>query len=75
MLPEYLWDSLSPYTRVTTAVLPFVGAIILRLLLGKSRASGWLVTLATAWFAANVLMAPFSANMQHEIRELGRMIE
>ena len=70
-MPENLLDDLSPHARVATAVLPFVVAMVFRLLLGRTRVAGWLITLATVWFAVNVLMAPFSAPMRQDIRRMG----
>jgi len=71
---EDLLDGLSPAARVATAVLPFVLAIMLRLTSGKSKTADWLITLATVWFATNVLMAPYSAGMRQGIRNLGRLL-
>ena len=63
-------DQLSPHMRVATAVLPFAVAIAMRLLLGGNALTRWLVTLSTMWFAANILMAPYSAGMRQDIRNL-----
>ena len=71
---EDLLDGLSPTARVATAVFPFAVAIILRLSSGKSKTADWLITLATVWFATNVLMAPYSAEMRQGIRQLGRLL-
>ena len=69
-----LWGSLfrdfSPYARVTTAVAPFVGAVILRLIFGKNRFTQILLSLATLWFCANILMAPYSEQMQEDLHKL-----
>lgn len=71
MGPGYLiLDDLSPHARVATAVLPFVTALFLRLIMGKTRTTSWLITLSTVWFAVNVLMAPYSAGMRQDIRDL-----
>jgi hypothetical protein len=70
MLPGTILDDLSPYLRVTTAVAPFLMAIGLRLLLGGNALTRWLMTLSVAWFAANILMAPYSARMRQDIQGL-----
>ena len=69
MIPSIL-EALSPHARVATAVMPFLVAIGLRLILGKSRVMGVLLSAATVWFAINVLMAPYSAGMQRDIVNL-----
>jgi hypothetical protein len=61
---------LGPYARIGTAVAPFVVAILLRLLFGKNRLTGFLIYLATMWFMANVLTAPYSLRMQQELRQI-----
>ncbi len=66
-------ESLSPHARVATAVLPFVLAIIIRIVLGKNKLTRTLISLATMWFAINVLMAPYSARMREDIQELQYM--
>jgi hypothetical protein len=73
-MPENLLEDLSPTARVITAVFPFIVAIMLRLLMGRSRTAGWLITLGTVWFAVNILMAPLSAPVRHDIRSLGRYL-
>jgi len=74
MLPGDLIDSLSPHARVATAVLPFVAAIVLRLVLGNNAFTRWLVSLSVMWFAANVLMAPYSAGMREDLRNLRTLL-
>ncbi len=74
MLPGNLLDDLSPHARVATAVLPFVLAMLVRLLFGKTKTASWLITLTTVWFAAVVLMAPYSLGMRQDIRDLGRLL-
>jgi hypothetical protein len=68
-----LFENLSPHTRVATAIAPFVIAMLLRVLLGKNRLTRMLVSLGTMWFAANVLMAPYSARMRQDIVDLQYM--
>jgi len=65
-----LLDDLSPHARVATAVLPFAIAMFLRLVCGKSKTTSWLITLTTVWFAVNVMMAPYSAHMRQDVRDL-----
>ena len=69
-----IFDDLSPHLRVATAVTPFAVAIILRLLLGANQLTRWVITLSTVWFAANVLMAPYSAPMRQDIEGLRRLL-
>jgi hypothetical protein len=63
-------DQLSPYMRVATAIAPFVITLLMRVLLGGNALTRWMITLSTFWFAANVLMAPYSAGMRQDIRNL-----
>ena len=67
MLPTSVFEDLSPYARVVTAVLPFVAAIVLRLILGKNQVTRVLLSVSTTWFAINVLMAPLSEEMRRDI--------
>lgn len=69
--PLSFLDDLTPHTRVATALMPFLMAIIMRLFLGKNKLTRILLSLATTWFAINVLLAPYSGRMQVEIRTLG----
>ena len=66
-----LVDAISPHARVATALIPFLGALVLRLILGKNRLTRAVLSLATMWFAINVLMAPYSLDMRREILSLG----
>jgi hypothetical protein len=61
---------LSPYARVSTAIVPFVAAIVLRLMFGKNRVTRMLLSLSTTWFAINVLMAPYSTGMREDLSNL-----
>jgi hypothetical protein len=74
MFPGNLLDHLSPHARVATAAAPFVLAMLLRLIFGPSRYIGWFITLTTVWFAVNVLIAPYSAKMRQDIRDLGSLV-
>ena len=49
---------------------PFVAAMAFRMLVGANRVTRWLITLSTVWFAANVLMAPYSTGVRQDIRQL-----
>ncbi|MGA9623782.1 MAG: hypothetical protein WBQ65_04875 [Bryobacteraceae bacterium] len=62
-----IFEDLSPYARVATAVLPFAAAILLRIVFGKNWVTGALLSVGTTWFAINVLMAPFSEGMRRDI--------
>jgi hypothetical protein len=72
MLPGSIFDDLSPYARVVTAITPFLGAIVLRLILGKNSLTRALLSLSTFWFAANVLMAPYSTGVRQDLVNLRR---
>jgi hypothetical protein len=74
MLPVRILETLSLHARVATAVAPFAAAVLLRILFGKSRLAELMLTLATVWFAANVLAAPFSDRMQEDVSGLGRSL-
>jgi len=39
--------------------------------LGKNRFTRAMLSLATMWFAINILLAPYSVEMQREIIDLG----
>ena len=69
-----LFNDLSPYARVVTAVLPFAFAVFMRLLVGNNRLTRWLISLTILWFAANILMAPYSARMRQDIRNLRTLL-
>jgi hypothetical protein len=64
---------LSPHARVATAVLPFLVALALRIVLGRSMLTRVLVSIGTMWFVVNVLMAPYSVRMRQDIHELQTM--
>jgi hypothetical protein len=67
-----LLDRLSPYARVVTDITPFLGAIVMRLIFGKNRLTRTLLSVTTAWFAVNVLMAPYSYGMRQDLVNLRR---
>jgi hypothetical protein len=73
----FLWrifDHLTPYARVVTAVLPFLAAIVIRLMFGKNRVTRALLSIGTIWFAANVFMAPYSYGMRQDLVNLRRAV-
>ena len=70
MLSVSVFEDLSPYARVATALLPFVAAIVLRLILGKNQVTRVLLSVSTTWFAINVLMAPLSEGMRRDILDV-----
>jgi hypothetical protein len=51
---------LVPYLKVTTAVLPVVIALLLRLVVGRNRITKLLLSGATIWLAVNVALSPFT---------------
>jgi hypothetical protein len=63
-------DGLTPDARVGTAVVPFVVAMLLRLLLGRTQFTRWSVAIGTMWFAINVLLAPYSAGVRQDLMDI-----
>jgi hypothetical protein len=72
--PADIISGLSPHARVATAVLPFAFAVFVRLILGGNQLTRWLMSLSVLWFAANILMAPYSAGMRQDIRNLRTLL-
>jgi len=68
--PVSLLDDFSPHARVLTAVAPFMVAMLLRLMLGRNQFTRLALSLATTWFAINVLLAPYSVGMRQDIINL-----
>ena len=66
-----LVDAISPHARVATALIPFLGAIVLRLIVGKNAFTRAALSIATMWFAINVLLAPYSVELRREILNIG----
>lgn len=64
-------DGLTPDARVGAALAPFLVAMLLRLILGRTQFTRWCVALSTMWFAINVLLAPYSAGVRQDLIELG----
>jgi len=52
---------------MATAIAPLAVATVVRVVAGKGRFSTVLASLASAWFAINVLIAPYSSRMQRDI--------
>jgi len=49
-----------PYLQIATALVPLGAALIVRLAMGGNRFTRMLISLATTWFAVNILLAPFT---------------
>ena len=62
---------LTPDERVATAAIPFVIAMLLRWILGRTQFTRWAITVSTMWFAINVLLAPYSAGVRQDLMDLG----
>ncbi|HLK63752.1 MAG TPA: hypothetical protein VKU19_09960 [Bryobacteraceae bacterium] len=52
---------------MATAILPFVLAIVLRIVLGRNRLTRTLLSVGTMWFVMNILLAPYSARMRQDL--------
>ncbi|HUI53804.1 MAG TPA: hypothetical protein VLY04_02460 [Bryobacteraceae bacterium] len=63
-------ERLSPYLRVGSAVAPIVIAIVLRLWYGKTRLTRVILSVTAMWFAANLLMLPYSQSMRQEVSRI-----
>jgi len=72
--PAAIFDRLSPYARVVTAVTPFLAAIVLRLMFGKNRLTRALLSISVIWFALNILLAPYSYGMRQDLVNLRRAV-
>jgi hypothetical protein len=70
MSPGNFIDALSPHARVATALVPFLAALVARLLFGKNQVTRAILSLSTVWFAINVLLAPFSGRLRAELFHL-----
>jgi hypothetical protein len=72
--PGNIFSDLSPQARVFTAILPFGLALFARLILGNNQLTRWLLSLGVVWFAANILMAPYSVGIRQGIRSLRTLL-
>jgi len=63
----FFLDELTPISRVAIALAPFLAALVFRLAFGRGNLTRWLITLATMWFAINVLLAPFASGLVQEM--------
>ena len=61
---------INPYARLATALAPFAAAVLLRIAFGDNRTTRALLTLATSWFAVNILLAPYTVELQRGIYRL-----
>ncbi|HUI80511.1 MAG TPA: hypothetical protein VLY24_21450 [Bryobacteraceae bacterium] len=59
-MPLDFFQELPPNTRVAVALLPFLLALVGRLIFGKNRTTGTMLWLATMWFALSVILLPVS---------------
>jgi len=62
-MPFELFERLSPNARVAAALIPFLLALVMRLLWGKNRLTETVLWLATLWFTLSMIMAPFSLEL------------
>ena len=74
MFPGAIFARLSPYARVVTAILPFLAAIVCRLIFGKNRVTRALLSIGTIWFTFNVFLAPYSYGMRQDLMNLRRAV-
>ena len=68
------FDALTPTGRVTTALLPFLAALLARVLFGKNQVTRAILSLSMIWFTANILMAPFSQPVRQHILNLRKLL-
>ena len=74
MGPGNIFFGLGPLARVSTAVLPFAVAIFMRFVLGNNQLTRGLLSFAVLWFAANILMAPYSEHVRQDISNLRTLL-
>jgi hypothetical protein len=65
---------MSTETWLASAIAPFALAVFLRIVLGNCRTTRILFSLGTAWFAINVLMAPYCFSVRQDLRNLGSLL-
>jgi hypothetical protein len=69
-MPGLSWSDFSPDQLVSVAAAPFLVAMLLRLLLGRTEFTRWAIAVGTMWFAINVLLAPYSTGMRERLMEI-----
>lgn len=74
MSPFGILDWLAPHARLATALAPMVVAVGARFLLGSNRVTRVLLWVAPLWLTANVLLAPYSADMRRDLLGLTRFL-
>jgi len=52
--------------------MPFLAALLFRVLAGRSRFASMLISAAVTWFAVSILLAPLSPRLQQELVQLFR---
>jgi hypothetical protein len=67
-----LYAELLPAAHVGVAAAPFAAAMLFRLVVGRGRTAGALLSLTTMWFLVNVLIAPYSIEMAQELHHILR---
>ncbi|HEV3334260.1 MAG TPA: hypothetical protein VG096_24910 [Bryobacteraceae bacterium] len=60
---DRFFEELPPNARVAVALVPFLLALVARLLFGKNHITQSVLWLATMWFTLSVMMAPFSLEL------------
>ncbi len=68
-----LFDFFYPHVRLASALLPIAITITLRFVFGSGKVVNTMVSIATVWFAVNVLAAPYSFQMQQDIESVRRI--
>jgi hypothetical protein len=59
-MPLDFFPELPANARVAVTILPFLMALVARLIFGKNRTTGTMLWLATMWLALSVTLVPFS---------------
>jgi hypothetical protein len=62
-MPFGFFEELPPNARVAAALIPFLLALVVRLLFGKNRVTQMVLWVATLWFTFSMIMAPFSLEL------------
>jgi hypothetical protein len=64
-MPFGFLEELPPNARVAAALIPFLLALVVRLLFGKNRVTQMVLWVATLWFTFSTIMAPFSLEIPY----------